>query len=279
MKTATAGSASYDSVIGTYYNYTVIKNGELIENFKVRNTDITGYTLYTSVEYDTDGVAKLGGGITGGKVTTDAANSTDYATILTNKAGIGVTNDGTVQASNDVIGLGSYFYGYNANSKVFFINSDGEVSTSSIGSIGTDADDDVYFTLTDDGEIQYLFVVQNGVGTGSVPTTAGKLDGNVLSVVNPGAATQKLQVAVSLSADATISGTAQAYFYNTYTGEWVAVGTPAPVVFTAADDVNVDVLANAGMMAGTNLYKVVVTRSDGSTMESNTLAVATYVAP
>ena len=177
IKSSSAPNASYDATLGTYYVYTAIVNGEIVNDFKATNSSIASNGLYTSVSYDKNGVATLSGQLT----------DTVYANILAAKGG---TATGTVRAEDGVIGLGATFsgttvtnanyYTYANDVQVFFINSDGDITTSSIGAISNDADDVAYFKLSD-GEISTLIVVQNGVGSGPVGGGSNTITSAVLA--------------------------------------------------------------------------------------------------
>ena len=123
--------ASYDSKLGTYYEYDAIINGEFtkIKTADQFTKDQTG--LYNILSYDKNGVA---------------TNVNKDGNV---KAGIG-----TVRVKNDVVGLASSYYTYTKDCQVFHIDEDGDIDETvyTVSNIATDDNDKVWF-VTDSGDV------------------------------------------------------------------------------------------------------------------------------
>ena len=132
-----------DEKIGNYYEYSAWIDGEETK-LKVDSTQAAGMSgpaIYTTVSYNDDGIAKLGGNV-----------------------GSDVVNNGTatVAAKNGVIGLNGSFYGYTKDCKVFYINSNNEVIASSVGAIATDTNDIVWYHINNN-DVDHIFIKEVGV--------------------------------------------------------------------------------------------------------------------
>ena len=172
----TTGS-SYDTVMGTYYVYDAIINGEIT---KINSANkIADNTMFSSVSYDANKVATLSGsdGITAGT--------------------------GVVKAANGVIGLNGAYYSYDDACKVFYIDSDGNISTSSVTALATDESNNVWFKITD-GDVTTIVVKQvetatNGFSIQAV-NAAGDPEGSAVAVASAtGATTKTVATAATLS--------------------------------------------------------------------------------
>lgn len=123
--------ASYDTKKGTFYTYDAIVNGEITT---IDSADkITSYALYTSMATDENGVVKL------------SADGSVFS------------GTGTDKAANDAIGLNGAYYSYSKDCQVFYIDSEGTISTSSIGGISKDETDGVWFKVTD-GDVTTIVI-------------------------------------------------------------------------------------------------------------------------
>ncbi|MBS5651759.1 MAG: S-layer homology domain-containing protein, partial [Clostridiales bacterium] len=131
MGDSTVGS-SYDSVKGTYWKYDAIVNGEITTIESAQK--ITSKGMYTTVAEDKNGVLTLSGndGVTSGT--------------------------GTDREANGAIGLNGSYYSYAKDCQVFFVDTDGNISTSSIGGISKDETNNVWFKVTD-GDVTTIVIV------------------------------------------------------------------------------------------------------------------------
>ena len=168
VKGSDSTGMSHDSVKGDYWNYKAVINGEITTIDSANK--ISDYTMYDTVSYDKNNVATL------------TVNTTDVK-------GNGGTITGTVKASNNVIGLGSNYYSYTKDCKVFIIDTDGNISASSIGAISTNPDtakDTVYFKLTD-GDVSTIVIKEYKASTTPTVNTddyAITFNGNTIDGVN-----------------------------------------------------------------------------------------------
>ena len=165
VKGSTTTGASYDTKKGTFYTYDAIVNGEITT---IDSADkITSYALYTSMATDENGVVKL------------SADGSVFS------------GTGTDKVANDAIGLNGDYYSYSKDCQVFYIDSDGTISTSSIGGISKDETDLVWFKVTD-GDVTTI-VIKETVSAAKIvaSATAAKTDAST----------------AGLTATATVSGT------------------------------------------------------------------------
>ena len=157
VKGSSTTGASYDTKKGTFYTYDAIVNGEIT---KIDSADkITSYALYTSMATDENGVVKL------------SADGSVFS------------GTGTDKAANDAIGLNGAYYSYSKDCQVFYIDSEGTISTSSIGGISKDETDGVWFKVTD-GDVTTI-VIKEAVSAAKTVISAAVKGNNI--AVNPAA--------------------------------------------------------------------------------------------
>ena len=168
VKGSSTTGASYDTKKGTFYTYDAIVNGEITTIDSAAKID--SYKMYTVMATDANGVVSLSG---------DAeANGVFSGT-------------GTDKAANDAIGLAGKYYSYSKDCQVFYIDSEGTISTSSIGGISKDETDGVWFKVTD-GDVTTIVIKEAVSAAKTVASaTAAKTDAST----------------AGLTATATVSGT------------------------------------------------------------------------
>ena len=121
--------ASYDSKLGTYYEYDAIINGEFTTIKTADRFKTSG--LYNIVSYDKNGVA----------------------TNLDNDSNV-KSGTGTERVKNDVVGLAGSYYTYSKDCQVFHIDEDGDIDETvyTVSNIATDKNDTVWFAM-DSGDV------------------------------------------------------------------------------------------------------------------------------
>ena len=125
---------SYDSVKGYYYTYNAIVNGEIttIESA----TQHTTFGMYNTITEDGNGVVTL-------------SNTT------------GITNgNGTGKEANGSITLNGTVLSYADDCQVFYIDTDKNISVSSIGGIADDATDKVWYKVVDNEVVAVVIYQQ-----------------------------------------------------------------------------------------------------------------------
>ena len=174
VKGSSTTGASYDTKKGTFYTYDAIVNGEITT---IDSADkITSYALYTSMATDETGGVKL------------------------SAAGSGCSGTGTDTAANDAIGLNGAYYSYSKDCQVFYIDSEGTISTSSIGGISKDETDGVWFKVTD-GDVTTI-VIKEAVSAAKTVISAAVKGNNI--AVNPAATVDNTAKTIKF----TVTGTA-----------------------------------------------------------------------
>ena len=149
-----------DTVSGTYYVYDAIVNGEIT---KINATNlITTNTLFDSVSYET-----YDNGVKVATLANGVWNASGHYGTITLGNGIMVAS-GSDKLTNGAIGLGSTWYVPADSCKVFYIDSDKTIQTSSIGAIAKDTNDVVYFKSVN-GEITYIIVDAQPKNSGNRP--------------------------------------------------------------------------------------------------------------
>ena len=191
IKGSSAGQ-SYTKDLGYYYEYDAIING--VEGKIKTESAVANYTLVSGIAYNTKGIA------TGWNDYAELNRSTN--TIVHNGTNV-KTGVGTIAEENEVIGLNGTYYAYEDDCKVYYINTNGELTAGSAASITDDVNDQVWFKLTD-GVVSTLYIK-------IVDET---------SVVNPSNGT----VAVKLVKD-TSSGKVTLQYTNSDTAEVAYTGT------------------------------------------------------
>ena len=174
VKGSSTTGASYDTKKGTFYTYDAIVNGEITT---IDSADkITSYALYTSMATDENGVVKL------------SADGSVFS------------GTGTDKAANDAIGLNGAYYSYSKDCQVFYIDSEGTISTSSIGGISKDETDGVWFKVTD-GDVTTI-VIKEAVSAAKTVISAAVKGNNI--AVNPAATVDNTAKTIKF----TVTGTA-----------------------------------------------------------------------
>ena len=174
VKGSSTTGASYDTKKGTFYTYDAIVNGEITT---IDSADkITSYALYTSMATDENGVVKL------------SADGSVFS------------GTGTDKAANDAIGLNGAYYSYSKDCQVFYIDSEGTISTSSIGGISKDETDGVWFKVTD-GDVTTI-VIKEAVSAAKTVISAAVKGNNI--TVNPAATVDNTAKTIKF----TVTGTA-----------------------------------------------------------------------
>ena len=174
VKGSSTTGASYDTKKGTFYTYDAIVNGEITT---IDSADkITSYALYTSLATDENGVVKL------------SADGSVFS------------GTGTDKAANDAIGLNGAYYSYSKDCQVFYIDSEGTISTSSIGGISKDETDGVWFKVTD-GDVTTI-VIKEAVSAAKTVISAAVKGNNI--AVNPAATVDNTAKTIKF----TVTGTA-----------------------------------------------------------------------
>ena len=174
VKGSSTTGASYDTKKGTFYTYDAIVNGEITT---IDSADkITSYALYTSMATDENGVVKL------------SADGSVFS------------GTGTDKAANDAIGLNGAYYSYSKDCQVFYIDSEGTISTPSIGGISKDETDGVWFKVTD-GDVTTI-VIKEAVSAAKTVISAAVKGNNI--AVNPAATVDNTAKTIKF----TVTGTA-----------------------------------------------------------------------
>ena len=241
---------TYDSELGTHYEYDAFLNGEEI----TLNTEATAQMQFTSdtVIYAPNYNAK---GLLVGfedRVAVDT-NGTD-----------GVLNSvmGTDDEQNQVIKLGIGSYTYTDDVEVYYVTVDGELETSDITSIGEDGNDRVVFALNNNGRVTtvYIKVVDS---TTPVNPGAGALSSAVLKNNDSG----DITIDVTLTSNATELTTTYVTVqrYMEATDKWVDVAVNVPVQIGVNYNHSGDVLVlNNAQVVAASTYRAVVTYGNGT---------------
>ena len=145
IKGGSAGQ-SYTKDLGYYYEYDAIIDGA--ETKIKTDFEVKYYSILTGVSYNSKGVA------TG---YSDIAYM-DINTPTTKKDGDKLfTAVGTEATTNSVVKIDAKFYAFDDDCKVYYIGTDGTLIASAPASIGKDANDQVWFKLTD-GLLSTVFI-------------------------------------------------------------------------------------------------------------------------
>ena len=166
-----SGSKLTEDADNSYYTYTAVVNGKIVEGVKVADdVDIdkagfaddgkfnyasaiagNGAVVFTGADYD-DGV------ITGLDVIKQDGNSDYGTTVGVDKLSSGNLVLGGGKLSNGTT-LPKSTYVVANDVKVFFLNDDGEITEGAINNVRR-SDEDIVTYVLDDGQISYLFVQQ-----------------------------------------------------------------------------------------------------------------------
>ena len=164
-----SGSKLTEDADNSYYTYTAVVNGEIVEGVKVANdVDIdmfadngkfdyasaiagTGAVVFTGADYD-DGV------ITGLDAIKQDGNSGYGTTVGVDKLSSGnLVLGGGKLANGTVLPKSTYVVANDV--KVFFLDDDGTITAGAINNVRR-SDEDIVTYVLDDGQISYLFVQQ-----------------------------------------------------------------------------------------------------------------------
>ena len=145
IKGGSAGQ-SYTKDLGYYYEYDAIIDGA---ETKIK-TDfaVTNYSILTGVSYNSKGVAS--------GYSDNAYMDINNPTTKVDGANL-FTAVGTEATTNSVVKIGTKLYAFDDDCKVYYIGTDGTLIASAPASIGKDANDQVWFKLTD-GLLSTVFI-------------------------------------------------------------------------------------------------------------------------
>ena len=230
---------SYDSVKGTYYTYDAIVNGEITTIDVAGTNQQTGFAMYNTITKDANGVATL-------------SNTTGIT-------GNGTTIAGTDREANGSITLYNRVLSYADDCEVFYIDTDKNISVSSIAGISKDATDKVWYKVVDN-EVVAIVIYQ-------VVSTAR-------SIANPGS-----------SHEVTVAGTGITGASVSYNGSIFTItvtGTPAagdtvtltPQVSAGAVVNSVTVAYNGSTWAPASASFTVTAESGDTTTVTKTISVS-----
>ena len=243
IKGSSAGQ-SYTKDLGYYYEYDAIING--VEGKIKTESAVANYTLVSGIAYNTKGIA------TGWNDYAELNRSTN--TIVHNGTNV-KTGVGTIAEENEVIGLNGTYYAYEDDCKVYYINTNGELTAGSAASITDDVNDQVWFKLTD-GVVSTLYIKIVDETSVVTPATSGELTLNSVEY-GTGQYTVKYQSTVALE-------TADTYTVSIAKNGITIKSTDGHISSSVAADTetSVDLTYNASSPAGT--YTVTLTIKDDS---------------
>ena len=145
IKGGSAGQ-SYTKDLGYYYEYDAIIDGA--ESKIKTDFAVTNYSILTGVSYNSKGVATGYSDIAYMDIN-NPTTKVDGANLF--------TAVGTEATTNSVVKIGSKLYAFDDGCKVYYIGTDGTLIASAPASIGKDANDQVWFKLTD-GLLSTVFI-------------------------------------------------------------------------------------------------------------------------
>ena len=144
IKGGSAGQ-SYTKELGYYYEYDAIIDGA--ETKIKTDFEVKYYSILTGVSYNSKGVASGYGEIASMDINNPVAHTgTNLFTAV-----------GTEATTNSVVKIGTKLYAFDDDCKVYYIGTDGTLIASAPASIGKDANDQVWFKLTD-GLLSTVFI-------------------------------------------------------------------------------------------------------------------------
>ena len=249
IKGGSAGQ-SYTKDLGYYYEYDAIIDGA---ETKIK-TDfaVTNYSILTGVSYNSKGVASGYGEIASMDINNPAAHTgTNLFTAV-----------GTEATTNSVVKIGTKLYAFDDDCKVYYIGTDGTLIASAPASIGKDANDQVWFKLTD-GLLSTVFIKVVDETSSAVTPTGNNVTVSLASASN----VVTLTVANAAGAPDTTAWSAQMKITNTQTGLVSYVNLAGGSAITAGNSDTSNTLSSVSI----NLYQAIVT-INGVTLTSNTVA-------
>ena len=251
IKGGSAGQ-SYTKDLGYYYEYDAIIDGA--ESKIKTDFAVTNYSILTGVSYNSKGVASGYSDIAYMDIN-NPTTKVDGANLF--------TAVGTEATTNSVVKIGSKLYAFDDGCKVYYIGTDGTLIASAPASIGKDANDQVWFKLTD-GLLSTVFIKVVDE-TSSAVTPSGN---NVtVSLANTGSNAVTLTVANAAGAPDTTAWSAQMKITNTQTGLVSYVNLAGGSAIAAGANDTSNTLSSVSI----NLYQAIVT-INGVTLTSNTVA-------
>ena len=148
IKGSSTSTAKYDADRNSYYEYDAILNGEIT---KVQTADqVAGWTLADNYTKDSKNVITL----TAGYFADDQGTSKgDGKNLVYAKCTPGKQNDAVV---NGTITLAGKPVSVADDVKVFTIDANGDITASTINAIQLDSDDQVWYKLNSDKEVEFI---------------------------------------------------------------------------------------------------------------------------
>ena len=172
------------------------------------------------------------------------------------------TAGGTEATTNSVVKIGSKLYAFDDGCKVYYIGTDGTLIASAPASIGKDANDQVWFKLTD-GLLSTVFIKVVDETSSAVTPSGNNVTVSLASTGN----VVTLTVANAAGAPDTTAWSAQMKITNTQTGLVSYVNLAGGSAITAGSSDTSNTLSSVSI----NLYQAIVT-INGVTLTSNTVA-------
>ena len=250
IKGGSAGQ-SYTKELGYYYEYDAIIDGA--ETKIKTDFEVKYYSILTGVSYNSKGVATGYGDIA----------YMDINTPATKKDGDKLfTAVGTEATTNSVVKIDTKFYAFDDDCKVYYIGTDGTLIASAPASIGKDANDQVWFKLTD-GLLSTVFIKVVDETSSAVTPSGNNVTVSLASTGN----VVTLTVANAAGAPDTTAWSAQMKITNTQTGLVSYVNLAGGSAITAGSSDTSNTLSSVSI----NLYQAIVT-INGVTLTSNTVA-------
>ena len=241
---------SYTKDLGYYYEYDAVIDGA---ETKIK-TDfaVTNYSILTGVSYNSKGVASGYSEIASMDINNPVAHTgTNLFTAV-----------GTEATTNSVVKIGTKLYAFDDDCKVYYIGTDGTLIASAPASIGKDANDQVWFKLTD-GLLSTVFIKVVDETSSAVTPSGNNVTVSLASTGN----VVTLTVANAAGAPDTTAWSAQMKITNTQTGLVSYVNLAGGSAITAGSSDMSNTLSSVSI----NLYQAIVT-INGVTLTSNTVA-------
>ena len=249
IKGGSAGQ-SYTKDLGYYYEYDAIIDGA--ESKIKTDFAVTNYSILTGVSYNSKGVASGYGEIASMDINNPVAHTgTNLFTAV-----------GTEATTNSVVKIDKKFYAFDDDCKVYYIGTDGTLIASAPASIGKDANDQVWFKLTD-GLLSTVFIKVVDETSSAVTPSGNNVTVSLASASN----VVTLTVANAAGAPDTTAWSAQMKITNTQTGLVSYVNLAGGSAITAGNSDTSNTLSSVSI----NLYQAIVT-INGVTLTSNTVA-------
>lgn len=228
-----------DKDLGTYYEYPAVINGKA-ETIKTNVKTLGSDKLYSSIVYNTDGIAQLGesdGSSTYSVTTTDDTYAILNATI-------------SAAAENSTLGVASKLYALSSSAEVWKVTTkDSKADKVESDVIGNVEKDMTATVVVKNGEIVSVFYYVASTSTPGTPVT----DTSIASVVLNNDKTITLTLKGIVSADTKY--TADLQLWNAATAEYKSIQSVELTIAKGAKTVTSSALP---AIAVGNMYKVVV---------------------